>query len=74
MNSLKESREGAALSHRKAAAKLGIGVTTLLRWEKPDFDPRKLSIETVDAMAAAYGVPASRLTNQEPKHNGGDAA
>ena len=74
MNPIKKARENAGLSYRKAASQLGIGLTTLQRWEAPDFRPKTLPLETLEAMAALYQVSIPQLIGRAPLPNHDPAA
>jgi transcriptional regulator with XRE-family HTH domain len=62
LNSLKQARERAGLSYRKAAKELEIALSTLQRWEAPTFRPERLPLETLCKLARCYAVPLSDLT------------
>jgi transcriptional regulator with XRE-family HTH domain len=51
---LAKLRANAGLSQTSASVKLGIGITTLVRYESGTTD---LSMGTAEQMAALYGVP-----------------
>lgn len=61
MNSIKEARQRAGLSYRKAAKGLGVALSTLQRWEGPTFKPERLPLETLSKLAQFYGVPLADL-------------
>jgi hypothetical protein len=63
MNLLKQHREATSpkLSHRRAAAELGIAPSTLYHQEKLGFDPANLSVNELEARAKLYGCTVSDL-------------
>lgn len=68
MNPLKLARLSVRprLSHRRAAALLGIGPTTMYRQECDGFDPARLALQDLEARAALYGCTVSQLLGREP--------
>ena len=61
LNPLQRARVTTPLSQRDVASKLGVGRTTIIRWEADSFDPSGLPLSTLEALAALYGIPVPDL-------------
>lgn len=53
------------LSHRRAAAALGIALSTLYGQELKGFDPANLSMNDLEARASLYGCTVNQLLGRE---------
>ena len=54
----RKAREEAGIRAEKAAAELGVSITTLFNWERGDTTPNALNLRD---MARLYGVSTDRL-------------
>lgn len=58
----RKARENAGIRAERAAAELGVSITTLFNWERGDTPP---SANKVREMALLYGVSANYLIGME---------
>jgi len=56
MNKLKEMREKTGLSQQSFAERLGIGITSLSRWERGIGKPSRLAIMAINRAADELGL------------------
>lgn len=56
----RKAREKAGIKSERAAAELGVSITTLFNWERGDTSPNANNIRE---MAKLYGVTANYLLN-----------
>lgn len=56
----RKARESAGIKAERAAAELGVSITTLFNWERGDTSPNAKNIRD---MAELYGVSADYLIN-----------
>lgn len=58
----RKARKDAGVKPERAAAELGVSITTLLNWERGDTSPNANNIRD---MAVLYGVSANYLIGME---------
>ncbi len=58
----RKARKDAGIKPERAAAELGVSITTLLNWERGDTSPNANNIRD---MAVLYGVSANYLIGME---------
>ncbi|NJR67147.1 MAG: helix-turn-helix transcriptional regulator [Leptolyngbyaceae cyanobacterium CRU_2_3] len=60
---LKKLREGAGLSQQELASRIGVGVTTISRWER-GASPAMMTIPQIRALCRELGVTFDELPDE----------
>lgn len=64
--SLRELRHRLDLPQEKFAAKLGVSVRTINRWENGQVSPSPLAIEKIEAILQTLGNAPAEVTQESP--------
>ncbi|MBW4426711.1 MAG: helix-turn-helix domain-containing protein [Nostoc desertorum CM1-VF14] len=61
---IRELRQHLALSQEKFAAKLGVSMRTVNRWENGSTVPSQMALKLIQEMLQKMGEPGKRLLNE----------
>ncbi len=61
---IRELRQHLALSQEKFAAKLGVSLRTVNRWENGSTVPSQMALKLIEEMLQKMGEPGKRLLNE----------
>ncbi len=61
---IRELRQQLNLSQEKFAAKLGVSLRTVNRWEKGSTVPSQMALKLIEEMLQKMGEPGKRLLNE----------